>query len=71
MLVEAVPEKVYATVGPIYQHIAERWAAFLDTLNDDQIAFASTLLNAATAVNREEIERLRGTADGNGSPPEG
>lgn len=61
VLVEAIPEKIYAEVGPIYQRITETWNAFLATLTDEQIAFATTFLNAATAVNREEIERLRAT----------
>jgi DNA-binding MarR family transcriptional regulator len=71
VLVEAIPEKVYAAVGPIYQHITERWAEFLATLTDEQIAFANTVLNAATTVNRQEIERLRGTADGDDHSPQG
>ena len=68
VLVEAIPENVYAAVGPIYQHISERWAEFLATLTDDQIVFANTLLNAAATVNREEIERLRGTVAGDDQP---
>ncbi|MGA4507444.1 MarR family transcriptional regulator [Propionibacteriaceae bacterium G1746] len=61
VLVDAVPEKVHAEVGPIYGRLAETWGEFLATLTDEQIAFANALLEAATTVNREEIEHLRGT----------
>ena len=63
VLVEAIPEKVHREVGPIYQRIGEAWSAFMDTLNEEQIAFATALLDAATVVNREEIERLRAATD--------
>jgi DNA-binding MarR family transcriptional regulator len=59
VLVEAIPEKIYSEVGPIYQRITETWNDFLAGLTEEQIAFATTFLNAATRVNREEIERLR------------
>lgn len=63
VLVEAVPEKVLAGVGPVYERITGNWVGFLDTLTDEQLAFAVTLLDAATAANRAEIERLRTAAD--------
>lgn len=63
VLVEAIPETVHREVGPIYQRIGEAWTAFLDTLTEQQIEFATTLLDAATVINREEIERLRAETD--------
>jgi len=59
VLVEAVPDRVFADVGRVYQQIAARWAEYLSTLSDEQIAFANDLLRTASAVNREEIDRLR------------
>jgi len=46
-------------VGPTYQRIAERWNAYLDTLTDEQLAFAVALLGRAAEINAEEIDRLR------------
>jgi DNA-binding MarR family transcriptional regulator len=63
VLVEAVPEKVVAGVGPIYRRITEDWVGFLAGLTDEQLAFATTLLDTATAANRAAIERLRGSAE--------
>lgn len=59
VLVEAVPEKVIAEVGPIYARIGERWATHLQTLSDEQLVFATELMTAAAEINHEEIGRLR------------
>ena len=59
VLVEAVPAKVMDAVGPVYAHITERWTRYLDNLDDEQLAVVTDALTAATAINREEIERLR------------
>lgn len=59
VLVEAVSEKITSDVSPSYERIGRAWAQFLGTLSEEQIAFATEVLQAATAVNREEIERLR------------
>ena len=48
-----------ARVGPAYTHVTERWNAYLENLDDQQIAFATEILDHATAVNRAEIGRLR------------
>jgi DNA-binding MarR family transcriptional regulator len=59
VLVAAVPERVFETVGPIYRRIAERWSAYLKTLTPDQIEFATELLTRAAEINRDEVEQLR------------
>jgi DNA-binding transcriptional ArsR family regulator len=50
---------VMAKVGPIYGRVGARWGEYLDTLTDEQIAFANELFERAAKVNREEIELLR------------
>jgi DNA-binding MarR family transcriptional regulator len=59
VLVSAVPEAVFAEVGPVYGGVAERWNAYLDTLSEEQIRFATEFLERAAAFNRDETERLR------------
>ncbi|MEO5920190.1 MAG: MarR family transcriptional regulator [Pseudolysinimonas sp.] len=61
VVVSAVPERVYAAVGPIYAGVTERWNAYLATLDDAQLALASEVLENAAAVNHAEIGRLRGS----------
>ncbi|MDQ0728249.1 MarR family winged helix-turn-helix transcriptional regulator [Microbacterium sp. W4I20] len=60
VLVAAVPEAVFARVGDVYGRVAARWGEYLDTLDDTELAFATDLLERAAAVNRDEIENLRG-----------
>ncbi|SEQ85964.1 MarR family transcriptional regulator [Microlunatus flavus] len=59
VLVEAVPERVLAEVGPVYGRLAARWGAYLETLSDDQVELLTTALATATAINRDEVARLR------------
>ena len=61
VIVSANFPRVAEQVGPIYQRVGNRWAAYLDTLTDEQIDFANQLLTKAADVNREEITQLRGT----------
>jgi len=44
----------------VYGRVGARWNAYLDTLSDEQLAFANELFARAAAVNRDEIELLRG-----------
>jgi DNA-binding MarR family transcriptional regulator len=60
VIVTAVPEAVFARFGEVYGRVGDRWNAYLDTLSDEQLAFANDLLAHAAEVNREEIELLRG-----------
>lgn len=60
VIVTAVPQTVFERVGPIYDRVRTRWAEYLDTLSDEQIDFANELFTRAAAVNRDEIETLRG-----------
>ena len=59
VIVSAVIETVMAKVGPIYGRVGARWAAYLDTLTDEQIELANELFSRASQINREEIELLR------------
>lgn len=59
VIVTADVEKVLAQVGPIYGRVGARWAAYLDTLTDEQIDLANELFTRASEINREEIELLR------------
>ncbi len=60
VIVTADAAVVKDRVGPIYDRVEERWNAYLDTLTEDQLAFAIELFRAASEVNRVEIDRLRG-----------
>jgi DNA-binding MarR family transcriptional regulator len=59
VLVEAVPERVLAQVGPVYERLAARWEEYLGGLTDEQVTLLTEALDAATAINREEVARLR------------
>ncbi|GAA2453154.1 MarR family winged helix-turn-helix transcriptional regulator [Agromyces soli] len=59
VLVSAVPEAVFAEVGPVYGAVAARWNDYLDTLSEEQIRFATEFLARAADFNRDETERLR------------
>ena len=60
VIVTAVPEAIFARFGEVYGRVGDRWNAYLETLSDEQLAFANDLLAQAAEVNREEIELLRG-----------
>jgi DNA-binding MarR family transcriptional regulator len=55
-------EAVLAKVGAVYGAVGQRWAEYLDTLTDEQIAFADELFARAAEFNHEETMRLRGPA---------
>lgn len=59
VIVTADPAAVQAGVGPVYGRVAERWNAYLDTLDDEQIEFAADLLARAAELNRVETDLLR------------
>jgi hypothetical protein len=58
-------EAVLAKVGAVYGSVGQRWAAYLNTLTDDQIAFADELFMQAAEFNHEETMRLRGPVGSN------
>jgi hypothetical protein len=53
-------------VGPVYGAIGQRWADYLSTLTDEQIAFADELFSRAAELNHDETIRLRGRANSKG-----
>ncbi|WP_156374089.1 MarR family winged helix-turn-helix transcriptional regulator [Cellulomonas sp. Leaf334] len=59
VIVTADVDKVLQQVGPVYGRVGARWAAYLDTLTDEQIDLANELFTRASEINREEIELLR------------
>ena len=59
VIVTADVDKVLEQVGPVYGRVGARWAAYLDTLTDEQIELAGELFTRASQINREEIELLR------------
>jgi DNA-binding MarR family transcriptional regulator len=61
VVISAVPEKVFAAVGPIYAGVTARWNEYLEGLTDEQLEFATEVLERAAALNRDEIARLRGS----------
>ncbi len=60
VLVSAVQERVMERVGPIYARVTDRWTAYLETLDDQQLALASELFERADEVNRVELDLLGG-----------
>lgn len=59
VIVTANAETVMARVGPIYDRVGRRWSEYLDSLTDEQIAFANELFARAAEVNTQEIDLLR------------
>ena len=59
VIVTADVDKVLEQVGPVYGRVGARWAAYLDTLTDEQIELANELFARASQINREEIELVR------------
>lgn len=59
VIVTADADAVIARFGEVYGRVGARWNAYLETLSDEQLAFANELLAHAAEVNREEIELLR------------
>jgi DNA-binding MarR family transcriptional regulator len=60
VLVSAVPDAIAEAVGPAYAGVTERWGEVLAALSDEQLEFANDLFARAAAVNRAEVERMRG-----------
>ena len=63
VVVTADAAGLWRRVGASYERVAQHWNAFLDTLSDEQLEFADTLLRHAAELNDEEIRRLRGTGE--------
>jgi MarR family len=59
-------QAVISKVGPVYGAVGQRWADYLDTLTDKQIAFADELFTRAAEFNHDETMRLRKRANSNG-----
>jgi DNA-binding MarR family transcriptional regulator len=59
VIVTADAQAIFERFGEVYGRVGERWNAYLDTLSDEQLAFANDLIAKAADVNREEIEHLR------------
>jgi predicted transcriptional regulator len=55
-------EMVFAKVGAVYGAVGQRWADYLNSLTDEQIAFADELFSRAAEFNHDETMRLRGAA---------
>src|SRR5215472_11178880 len=61
VLVRPDPAALMELVGAVYTRIGHRWNDYLATLTSDQIAQTIQIIQHATAINREETERLRTT----------
>ena len=55
-------DAVLSRVGAVYGAVGQRWAAYLNTLTEEQIAFADELFTQAAEFNHDETMRLRGSA---------
>jgi hypothetical protein len=63
VVVTADADELWRRVGTSYERIATSWNAFLDTLSDEQLEVADTVLRQASELNAAEIRRLRGSTD--------
>ena len=63
VVVTADVDGLWRRVGASYGRVAQHWNAFLDTLSDEQLELADTVLRRASELTVEEIRRLRGQAD--------
>lgn len=59
VVITADAEKLWLRVGGAYQRVGEEWNAYLETLTDEQVAFATQVFDRAAEVNNAEIARLR------------
>lgn len=59
VIVTANATAIFTRFGDVYSRVGARWSAYLDTLSDEQLAFANELFARAAEVNRAEIELLR------------
>jgi DNA-binding MarR family transcriptional regulator len=59
VLVTADAAAVMARVGPVYGRIGARWNAYLEDLDDEQLALVTDAITHAATINREEIDALR------------
>ena len=59
VVVTANAETLMPQIAPVYARISERWGAYLETLTDEQLAFATDFLEQASALNAEETQALR------------
>ena len=74
VVVAARTELARERIGPVPERAERRWAAYLDTLTADELAFAHELLAEAIRINRDAVAELEGlTPSGaaSSSPPPG
>ena len=64
VVVSADVDGLWQRVGASYGRVAQHWNAFLDTLSDEQLEFAGTLLRRASELNADEMRRLRAARGG-------
>jgi DNA-binding MarR family transcriptional regulator len=62
VVLTADAERLRRRVGGSYARIGERWVAYLDQLDDDQLALAIELFTRAAELNHDETVRLRARA---------
>ena len=63
VVVTADADELWRRVGTSYERIATNWNAFLDTLSDEQLEVADTVLRQASELNAAESRRQRGSTD--------
>lgn len=63
VVVTADAARLWRRVGTSYGRVAGQWNALLDTLTDEQLELADTLLRRASELTAAETRRLRGADD--------
>jgi DNA-binding MarR family transcriptional regulator len=62
VVITADAEALAFRVGAFYGRIGERWAEYLERLDDDQLSLAIDLFARAAELNHDETVRLRAQA---------
>lgn len=68
VLVAARAEVARERMGDASRRVAERWAAYLDTLTEDEVAFANELFTEAATLNRAAAAELDAVTTGAAAP---
>lgn len=74
VVVAARAELARERIGPVPERAERRWAAYLDTLTADELAFARELLREAIQINDDAVAELAGltpSGPASSSPPPG
>lgn len=62
IVVTADTEAAWTRLAPWYEQVTRRWSDYLAGLTPEQVQLVLAALRTAADINRDELERLRGSA---------